>query len=375
MRFIYILFMAACCIFTGYGQLNTSYHPNPGTYSVGYNEKVTFQCQAFPEKINTHLTLKVSIENASHVGSVENLEYSATGGLNQIFDVYFRVPSTQATIKIMWYQGSIGGENKIWKYNVGAEPTPQPTLRMSGPSEMPENSMASFVAYYSESTSATKYNWSVSGGLSITQGQGSNKITVKSGQGEGTGVINVSTNGLNSSRYVKITSSTLNISNQTITSNKDYSAEAINISNTTISNNATVNFVANNSIIIKPKFHAQQGTRVLIRATNTAYRSMEDNFFVNTPQIMVHFDEDLDNYKTIVRNYTDKNFLTVKINSVENTVDLIEVYSLSGVLMHRRKVSNTEENFDMSSCSNGIYIVRTIFKNGRFTSNKILLKK
>ena len=381
MRLIYILFFLLSCCVIGEAQFagSTLYYPVPGTYNVAYNETITFYCSATDDNVNTKLSLKVTIENALYWGSIQILEYTQhTSFFNQPFDVQFKAPNVEAIVKVTWYSGDIGSENKIWRFNVGsipAPPDPAPTLNLSGPSEMQENAIVTFTADYSKHTSSTRYTWLVDRGLSIVGGQGTNRITVRSDGGQGPKTINVSAGGLNTAKTVNVTSSTVNVSNQNIVSNQSYSGEVINITNTSISNNAIVSFSASSVVNIYPNFSAREGTRVTIKALGNATRSSE---FVDDSIGAVSFlsdDDYIDNIEPDVKTVLSNNVLSITQSVLDDVMDCIEIYNISGILVHKRKVNSSIENFNMYNCSNGIYIIRVCYKNGKILSRKIMLNR
>ena len=86
------------------------------------------------------------------------------------------------------------------------------------------------------------------------------------------------------------------------------------------------------------------------------------------------YDNDLAHNNNIAT-YFNGNILTVKAESLFESADQIEIYNMSGVLVHRRKTTNVIEYFDMYNYPNGVYIIRFQYKTGRVVSKKTLFSR
>jgi hypothetical protein len=152
---------------------------------------------------------------------------------------------------------------------------------------------------------------------------------------------------------VTITSNTLNVSNQTITTNKSYSSNKINISNTTISSNATVSFTAQEKIVISPYFRAAAGTKV--------------TFNIATTRNAAFTKSSANEENAIFEENTIREIIHEKVLICE-----VRIYSISGILVY---TSKSEADVDMNSIglSQGVYILEEKDIEGKVTRRKIYI--
>lgn len=127
----------------------------------------------------------------------------------------------------------------------------------------------------------------------------------------------------------------------------------------------------------------------LIRLVNGFHFKAENNktFFaeiIHCPNTKANFIDTLDTSDKICDNdlahnkittYFSGNILTVKAESFLESADQIEIYNMSGVLVHKSKTPNIVEHFDMYNCPNGVYIIRLQYKTGRVVSKKALFSR
>ncbi|WP_085535361.1 T9SS type A sorting domain-containing protein [Massilibacteroides vaginae] len=375
--YIYLAILSLSNLFSLHAQ-TYSYLPSDIEWNANYNAEIDFSCWVFDTSGSWEF--EYSIENCHLVvgnGLMSPGIWTGGGTTDVRFKIKLTNPNKQAVVKFRWLKNNISRTTRIWKINVGSIPEPTPTLNLYGPDEMQENTTATFTADYSKHTSSSKYTWGVASGLSIVSGQGTNKVTVRAGTALGSKQISVSTGNLKTNKNVNITSSTLNINNLSITSNKSFSGEAINITNTAILNNAVVSFTANSAVNIKPNFHARQGTTVTITALgNTLHSSYVNNSIADTFPVLDFVNKNvIGDAKAEVRSVLNNNILSITQNVLDDVIDRIEIYNISGALIHRRKVSNNIEDFNMHNCNNGIYIITIHYKRGKVLSRKIILRR
>lgn len=259
------------------------------------------------------------------------------------------------TIKIFKPVNSL---NPIYSYTRTYTIKKPVTLAISGPVEIKNGSTATYTANYTGTS--TNYQWSTtSGKLNIISGQGTKTITVSPNITEGTDQLKVTVGGMSATKNVTITSLTTNITNQTITSNKNFSNSIINISNTTITNNAIVNITAEESVTITPNFLAQQGTTVVIKAGS----GLKSDAIVEDETILT-------SELPVSEQLYDMPLSVSKIDETGQP-SLIKVYSITGMVVY-----SSSSNFDLKSANikNGIYIIEKTDIDGNIKYEKVHLR-
>lgn len=159
------------------------------------------------------------------------------------------------------------------------------------------------------------------------------------------------------------------ITNQTITTSKNFSACNLTVSNTTISNNATVVLLGDESVVLKPTFKAQQGTTVVVQVNNNSNSiglrsaSLANDTNEATSLEAEALVQDVDVYPNPVIDI-------VNIDGYE-AVTSLQLYSSSGSLVMKQDFAN--QTLDMSHLPEGIYILKLQTANG--TSTHKLMKR
>lgn len=353
------LFLYIICIFLVQITTAQSYTPKAEVLNVEYN-----YIESFFGMANTALypdlskwSSKIEVKNAKLVSG-----NSSQTGMTANFWVEFSTPSVQATVKIIWLYTGVSVDQRIWTVNVKAKPTPPaPTLYLNGSSEIKEGSSSTYKADYSSHSSSTNYTWSTTNGnVSIISGQGTSSVTIQPKVPEGTETLKVTAGGLSATKTIKITPlcGITNVTNQTITTNKDFSNCAIVVSGVNIKNNAVVNFTAKDSIVIKPNFVAEKGANVTFKVTGVEPRSAE------AIEYLLFMEPEISRVST--------NLDDTQIHNGNPELSSIRIYSTMGAL-----IQSSTSDIDIYSLGldNGIYIVEKTDTQGNIYRGKIALRR
>ena len=134
----------------------------------------------------------------------------------------------------------------------------------------------------------------------------------------------------------------------------------IEFSNTTIKNIATLTATASDAIVLKPNFIAQQGAKVIIKATGSS--TLKSSNVIDN--------ENEDTFSENVLDVQNATFVS-NITEIPQTVR-INIYSITGLL-----ISTLDANHDVNSLklNPGIYIMETIYDSGKVARKKIMINK
>lgn len=142
-----------------------------------------------------------------------------------------------------------------------------------------------------------------------------------------------------------------------------------------INNNATANYDAGTTVLLKPGFHAKAGStfKVFIEGCN-ASRSSAARKKEETITVQKDFEvpkELLQNEEFIVKIYPNPTSGFVTITSSKKMVQ----YSLSNSFSKQiltKKVNGKKLNFNIQNRPKGIYILKIILENGKIMTKKIM---
>jgi hypothetical protein len=151
--------------------------------------------------------------------------------------------------------------------------------------------------------------------------------------------------------------------------------------------NADYEFIAGNSITLKPGFHAEAGSHFLAKTGESCNPNTVGNKSLEIPFPTETFEEmDFDINKYIENNeflindkFSAKLFpnptngiVSIEIYNENENGFSIELYDVSGRVIYKDEKSSNNESFDWSFLENGIYLVK--IKQGNLTQVKSIIK-
>ena len=163
--------------------------------------------------------------------------------------------------------------------------------------------------------------------------------------------------------------------------NKTYQAKssisvAGNNTTVTIMDNSSCRFVAGDSIILKPGFHAQAGTSLLCKIfKRPALKSSEISELNDLSITYSDEDSSINNTSVSFDIYPNpaKNEITIDLkNNTGNYINLIYIYNSNGIQMHEQATVNSTVTIDVSSFPVGQYIIN--IKSNSKTYSKSFIK-
>lgn len=145
---------------------------------------------------------------------------------------------------------------------------------------------------------------------------------------------------------------------------KSYISAAGNSTTVTIMDNASCRFVAGDSIILKPGFHAQPGSSLFCKIFRKP--TLKEGYLTTTDDLPVitYSDEALDeksNNNRIFEIYPNpaKNEITISFKNLEEKeLNLIQIYNSIGLPMFEQKTINSTIIVDVSTFPVGPYVIK-----------------
>ena len=173
-------------------------------------------------------------------------------------------------------------------------------------------------------------------------------------------------------------STVINLSNKTIytpslqpfATNSTYQAKSAIIAaggstSVSVMDSSTCRFIAGDSIVLKPGFHAQAGTSLLCKIFKRPALKSSDILEVNDLSI-TYSDEDSSDDSTInntgvlfdIYPNPAKNEITIDLkNMAKNSLCLIQIYNSNGIQVYEQSANNSIITVDVSTFSIGQYII------------------
>lgn len=159
-------------------------------------------------------------------------------------------------------------------------------------------------------------------------------------------------------------------SSDTWTTNNTYQAKnciSVAGNNTTVSilDSSSCRFIAGDSIVLKPGFHAQAGTSLLCKIFKRPALKSSDILELNDLSI-TYSDEDSSDDSTInnigvlfdIYPNPTKNEITIDLKSMaENSLCLIQIYNSNGIQVYEQSANNSIITIDVSTFPIGQYII------------------
>ena len=147
---------------------------------------------------------------------------------------------------------------------------------------------------------------------------------------------------------------------------KNYISAAGNSTTVTIMNNASCRFVAGDSIILKPGFHAQPGSSLLCKIFKRP--TLKEGELTESDEFsIITYSDDEDNENSLNNESANsfevypnpaKNEITISLkSSKEKDVNLVQIYNSIGVLMLERTTDKPTITVDISDFPMGQYII------------------
>lgn len=156
-------------------------------------------------------------------------------------------------------------------------------------------------------------------------------------------------------------------SSDTQTTNKTYQAKnciTVAGNNTTalILDSSSCRFIAGDSIVLRPGFHAQAGTSLLCKIFKRPALKSSDISELDDFSIITYSDEDsfINNTSVTFDVYPNpaKNEITIDLkNMTENSLSLIQIYNSNGIQVYEQSANNSIITVDVSTFPIGQYII------------------
>jgi hypothetical protein len=339
-----------------------------GTNGFGHSVSIQGEFNVVPCKSYQYIVLPPPPVNYFEKGewSVQNGHFSdAYGGGT-------RIRTSETSVDVIWDAGAASGGLSYYfetasggDYYQGVLAVRIEYATISGFGEIKEDDIATYTANYSNSNNYS-INWiSVNGKLSIISGQGTKIVKIRADKGIGTDQLKVSFGEcLSELKTVKINSATTIISDQTITTNKDFSNRFIKISNTTIKNNAMVNITAEESIVISPSFLAQTGANITIKVTGPGSTLRSSSIEEKKEE------DEIEEISEIPLTQ----YISTLIDEVDaySQISSVKLYSLTGSVIY---FSTSDFDIQTKNIASGIYILEKKYNNGNMNREKVILKR
>ena len=185
----------------------------------------------------------------------------------------------------------------------------------------------------------------------------------------------------NASANVSLSNLTIQTtSSDTWTTNNTYQAKnciSVAGNNTTVSvlDSSSCRFIAGDSIVLKPGFHAQAGTSLLCKIfKRPALKSSEISELNDLSITYSDEDSSINNTSVSFDIYPNpaKNEITIDLkNNTGNYINLIYIYNSNGIQMHEQATVNSTVTIDVSSFPVGQYIIN-IKSNSKIYSKSFI---
>ncbi len=176
---------------------------------------------------------------------------------------------------------------------------------------------------------------------------------------------NVSANVSLSNLTIQTTSSDTWTTNNTYQA-KNYISAAGNNTTVSVLDSSSCRFIAGDSIVLKPGFHAHAGTSLLCKIFKRPALKSSEILELNDLSITSYSDEDSSNDSAnnntcvlydIYPNPT-KNEITIDLkNMAENSLCLIQIYNSNGIQVYEQSANNSIITIDVSTFPIGQYII------------------